>query len=302
MSQTFYVLERLDPPFRSIAERSMLVAQKGRHVSTGLQKIVLILGGECRHNFENEPPETLSTGDVLVVPCRTRQFYQPPISQDSAWLHNIVLTFSPECLPIRIANPELRKQAGTEARSPQEFVSKYFPRNTHLKNILNAAALEMVAQIRHEAELRPIGSQWRISALCAQLIVQLARNLETSEPLTSSSEARRGVFLVSSAKEYLLQHLSEEVRLQDVADQLQVSSGHLARTFKQITGQSLFTYFRQLRLEQAKLKLLDTQHTVTTIAEECGFSSTTLFCRNFKKYTRLTPLAYRNEFGARAEL
>src|SRR5690606_38900763 len=99
-----------------------------------------------------------------------------------------------------------------------------------------------------------------------------------------------------------LQHLSRDIHLDDVAEHLQVSSGHLARTFKQVAGQSLFSYFRQLRLEQAKLRLLDTQQTVTGIAAECGFSSTTLFCRNFKEYTGMSPLAYRNEFGAKAEL
>lgn len=303
MSQTFYVLERLEPPFRNIAERSMLIAQKGRHVKTGARKIVFILGGECQHNFENQPPETLAYGDALVVPHRTKQFYQPLNSQDSAQLHNIVLTFDSEEYFPRLGDlPFHRKHSEAKAHTSEKFFRKYFPANIHLKQILNAAALELLSQIRHEAELRPIGYQWRISALCAQLIVQLARNLETSETLISTSEARRGIFLVSSAKEYLLQYLAEEVRLQDVAEHLQVSSGHLARTFKQITGQSLFTYFRQLRLEQAKLQLLDTQQTVTAIAQNCGFSSTTLFCRNFKEYTLRTPLSYRDEFGEKAEL
>jgi AraC-like DNA-binding protein len=162
----------------------------------------------------------------------------------------------------------------------------------------------MAAQIREEAELQLPGFRWRITSLCAAGLVRLARQLrENSSPETSDIPAtQRGIFLVSRAKEYLLRHLTYELTLSDVAQHLQVSNGHLAHTFKRVAGQSLFTYFRHLRLEQAKLKLLNSESNVTEIAAACGFSSTTLFCRNFKKHTGLTPLAYRDAFGARAEL
>lgn len=281
----------------------MLVAAEGRAVSTGVRKIVLILGGECRHAFQNESPQNLSAGDALIVPRRTQQFYQPLDGETTARLHNIVLTFDPQCAPLLEAStPNLRRRDDLESHTSGEFLEKYFSANNYLPQILNAAAMDCVSQIRSEAELRLPGFSWRASALCAQLVVQLARNLQSREAMTVSDEAPRGAFLVSCAKEYLLQHIAQEVHLADVAAHLQISSGHLARTFKQVAGQSLFAYFRGLRLERAKLRLLDTQQTVTMIARDCGFSSTTLFCRNFKEYTGMSPLAYRDEFGAKAEL
>lgn len=302
MSQTFYAVERLDRPFNTIAERLMLVTGSGRRVRTGLRKLVLVLGGSCLHVFEGEAPRLLETGDVLSVPCRTRQFYKPIEEGENARLHNIVLTFDATSLPIKESRATDVRDDDSEAGTTLEFIERYFAANLHHKSILNAQALECVAQIRHEAGLRLPGFRLRISGLCSQLIVQLARNLENGEASALTEGPPRGVFLVSCAKEYLLQHLTGEVHLQDVADYLQVSSGHLARTFKEVAGQSLFAYFRQLRLEQAKLRLLDTQQNVTTIARDCGFSSTTLFCRNFKQYTGLTPLAYRDEVGVRTEL
>lgn len=301
MSQTFYAVERLDCPFRTIAERLMLLPGEGRPVRTGLRKLVLILGGRCLHSFPNEEPRLLETGDVLSVPCRTHQFYEPESTGENSRLHNIVILLDPVLLPLKEQSTQVRKDDDFEAGTTAEFIERYFPTNIHYKDILNAQALECVAQIRHEAGLRLPGFRLRISGLCSQLIVQLARNLENGETSPLTEGPPRGVFLVSCAKEYLLQHLGQEVHLQDVADYLQVSSGHLARTFKQVAGQSLFAYFRQLRLEHAKLRLLDTQQTVTSIAQDCGFSSTTLFCRNFKEYTGSTPLAYRDEFGNRTE-
>lgn len=303
MSQTFYVLEQLEPPFRNLAERSMLIAVEGRVVRTGLRKMVLVLGGECRHTFQNEAPQILSAGDALIVPRPAQQFYQPLEAETTSRLHNIVLTFDPQCAPLLTGStPAAKCCDDLEAHTPGEFLEKYFSTNVHLRQILNAAAMECVSQIRSEAELRLPGFRWRTSALCAQLVVQLARNLQGMELVSVFGEAPRGILLISHAKEYLLQHMAQDVHLADVAAHLQISSGHLARTFKQITGQSLFTYFRQLRLERAKLRLLDTQQSVTMIARDCGFSSTTLFCRNFKEYTGMTPLAYRDEFGVKAEL
>jgi AraC-like DNA-binding protein len=289
MSQTFYALEQLEPPFRNLAERSMLITAEGRAVRTGVRKIVLILGGECLHSFQNEAPGVLTAGDALSVPYRTQQFYQPRKGEKTARLHTIVLTYALQCAPLSGSTPAVRRD-DFDANTPADFLEKYFSANIHLRQILNAAALDCISQIRSEAELRLPGFRWRVSALCAELMVQLARNLQGNGPAIATGEAPRGVLLVSCAKEYLLQHLAQEVHLADIAAHLQVSSGHLSRTFKQIAGQSLFTYFRGLRLERAKLLLLDTQHTVTMIARNCGFSSTTLFCRNFKRYTGVSPL------------
>mgnify|MGYP000976586855 CR=1 FL=1 len=69
MSQTFYMIERLEPPFRNLAERSMLIAGEGRAVRTGMQKIVLALGGECLHSFQNETPQLLAALDDRYFYC-----------------------------------------------------------------------------------------------------------------------------------------------------------------------------------------------------------------------------------------
>src|SRR5690606_4701303 len=140
---------------------------------------------------------------------------------------------------------------------------------------MDAGLLEMAAQIRHEAEMALPGFRWRITSLCASGIVRLGRHMTEGTPQEhpSMSSHQRGAFLVSCAKEYLLRHLATEVSLSDVAAHLQVSNGHLAHTFKRVAGQSLFTYFRQLRLEQAKLQLLNSDKNVAEIAAACGFSS-----------------------------
>jgi len=168
-----------------------------------------------------------------------------------------------------------------------------------LSQVMDAVLMETLSQMRQEAELHLPGFRWSISGLCNSVVVQLARNMERNQYSSSQvTKENRGVYLVSCAKEYLLEHLTEEIHLDDVAAHLQVSREHLSRTFKRVAGQSLFSYFLHLRLERAKLTLLNSDKNVTEIADECGFSSVALFCRNFKQYTQMTPLDYRDEFGS----
>jgi len=296
MAQTFYTAENLGMPFRYIRELAMVVAPSGNRVVSNGRKLVLILGGECLHRFGDGPSVSLCKGDALVVAKSAVQFYELPPDQPAARVHALVLLFDDGCFKGSSANG-----AHPEA---VPFIEKYFWENAVIHDVMDASLFDMAAQIREEAELQLPGFQWRITSLCAVGLVRLARCMQ--EDATGQNNdaipAQRGIFLVSSAKEYLLRHLDQEVTMNDVAKALHVSNGHLAHTFKRIAGQSLFTYFRHLRLEQAKLKLLNSENNVTEIAAECGFSSTTLFCRNFKNYTGLTPLAYRDTFGAKAEM
>lgn len=314
MAQTFYTAENLGIPFRYLRELAMVVSPTGNRVTSTGRKLVLVLGGKCRHHFEGGRAVTLEPGDVLVVASPTQQFYELLPQEDSTRLHALVILLDARYFP---PNGRILASLEPEHREAIQFIATHFNENIHLKNVMDARLFEMTAQIRDEAELQLPGFRWRITALCASGMVQLARKMRSGEqaatqasqgsqpsqpsPASQLAPNRRGVFLVSRAKEYLLKHLTHEITLSAVAAHLQVSTGHLAHTFKRVAGQSLFTYFRQLRLEQAKLQLLNSEKNVTQIAAACGFSSTTLFCRNFKQYTGHTPLGYRDEFMANSE-
>ncbi|HRG56980.1 MAG TPA: helix-turn-helix transcriptional regulator, partial [Lacunisphaera sp.] len=58
-------------------------------------------------------------------------------------------------------------------------------------------------------------------------------------------------------------------------------------------GLSFGMLLRELRLEAAKAYLVSSKQTITEIADKTGFSSSTLFCRVFRKAVGQTPMAYR---------
>lgn len=101
---------------------------------------------------------------------------------------------------------------------------------------------------------------------------------------------------VGRAKEYLMEHLGEPVRLSDLAHAVRLSPFHLLRTFKLATGMAPHGYLNQLRLERAKF-LLRRGEPLADIAAALGFVDQSHFTRRFKAAFGVTPGQYAGAQG-----
>lgn len=79
-----------------------------------------------------------------------------------------------------------------------------------------------------------------------------------------------------------------------VAEYLGYSTNYFSRIFKSITGFYINDYIRQIRIMKAEELLINSDMTITSIAEASGFSTPNYFYSIFKKETGLTPAAYRS--------
>ena len=79
----------------------------------------------------------------------------------------------------------------------------------------------------------------------------------------------------------------------DIAKHSNYSYQHLSILFKKYLGKTLVEYIKDLKLTIAKETLLHTTKTVTEIAIELNYESTSSLNHNFKKATGLTPLEFR---------
>jgi AraC-like DNA-binding protein len=74
-----------------------------------------------------------------------------------------------------------------------------------------------------------------------------------------------------------------------------MSKYHFLRVFKSITGKTPIEYRNTIRLEHAKELLLDSDHSVTEIADITGFESNVYFCNAFKAKTGFSPSEFRTK-------
>ena len=116
--------------------------------------------------------------------------------------------------------------------------------------------------------------------------------------LESSSDElyRGGDSLVEDAKKIFEQYLHEKTPLTETAEKLGISYVHFIRRFKQSTGITPSEYLSKIRLERAKEFLANTDMPIKDLAPRCGFESEYYFSNVFKKYTGMTPTAFRKKF------
>lgn len=68
-----------------------------------------------------------------------------------------------------------------------------------------------------------------------------------------------------------------------------ISTNHLSFLFKDQLGTTIHKYVTHIRIEQAKIRILAGDQTLTAIAEQVGFSSIYLFSRSFKAHVGVKP-------------
>ena len=85
------------------------------------------------------------------------------------------------------------------------------------------------------------------------------------------------------------------ILLEDMAAQADLSTSHFSRLFKQIIGQSPYQFLMAYRIEQAKKMLDRPNKLMVDIAFNCGFSDQAHFTRVFKKIAGVTPKQYRRK-------
>lgn len=105
---------------------------------------------------------------------------------------------------------------------------------------------------------------------------------------------------VYKAMDYIRNHYSEKITLEDVANCVFLSRSYLSKVFKEETGIGVVDYIKKVRIEKSKLFLLDKRIKVADVAEICGFEDQSYFTKVFGAETGVSPKKYRDNRG-RAE-
>ena len=109
----------------------------------------------------------------------------------------------------------------------------------------------------------------------------------------STQDIKGGGRLVRIVHEYIRLHLSERLRIVDVARSLNVSPRLIELRFREITGLTIKDQITALRLEKAKHLIEKTDMPYADISYACGYASPNGLKLAFKKDTGLSMSDYR---------
>lgn len=97
---------------------------------------------------------------------------------------------------------------------------------------------------------------------------------------------------IIKAKKYINEHYSEQIKLSDLANRMEVSESHMSRLFKSKINMSFTQYLMSVRIEKAKELMKTTNLKVYEISEKVGYVNAEHFSRLFKQVTGKSPREY----------
>lgn len=154
---------------------------------------------------------------------------------------------------------------------------------------------------RNRMKDSPIGAETLIYTYLAQLIVFMARTQQSldNEPVQSSTSTS----LIKKHFEkkeiddiigYMEENLDKNFSIAELSEHLFVSPSYLKKNFKKETGYSVIHFYRVLKMERAKQWIRENQMNFTEVACRLGYDTLHHFSNSFKKYTGLSPTAYKH--------
>lgn len=119
--------------------------------------------------------------------------------------------------------------------------------------------------------------------------------------IPSTPEQTKNLLVIRDVLDYISQHYQEPLRAEELTARTNYSESYFMKIFKHYTGKTLISYINDYRLEQAKSLLLYTDNSVTEIALQVGFNSTSYFIKKFQEANHISPYKFKRASGEHSE-
>jgi len=136
-------------------------------------------------------------------------------------------------------------------------------------------------------------NQLMLSSATNLLVTHLARQYTQLQWALPTVRGGLSPSVLNRVKEYIHGQLAAPLQLAELAEIAGLSEFHFARMFKQSMGIAPHQYVMNARIIRAESLLYNTELDITTIALDCGFSSTSHFSNRFKSLRGVSPSTVR---------
>lgn len=283
-------------PFWIGKNRFTRASQEHRHHYV---QIVSVIRGKGWHYFNNKRCE-ISAGDIFIVPPFV--FHKIWPCEENGKVEAIEIEFLPEFLNEQFCGFRTSSEIW-KARNLFDFdyVSMFLLNKDEMpgKIVLSEQAKQKLVRIVDEMQCEYAEKselfEHGFKALLLELLVLLSREFHSSD----GADGRRDVLLehrtaIQKVLNYIDENYREEMRIEDMTKIAMMSQTYFCYFFKLLVGKTFNRYLIEKRLDLAKELLKNTELSVTQIAMQAGFNSTSHFIRTFKVNINLSPSQFRN--------
>ncbi len=193
-----------------------------------------------------------------------------------------------------------------QKRNPSEEQIKGYDKlvqildSVHIMKDSDFSLLEDFKRLNEEIHYKDCGYFHSIQAYCILIITKFLRLCEISsnKGLFPPNELRYNAHLRVQIDMFFNSRYMDNIKLNDLSSRMNVSERHASRYIKELFGKSFSEKLLEIRIQQAKLKLMKTDLSLSKIASECGFQSPTYFSYAFRKDLGMTPSQFRSQLSS----
>ena len=139
-----------------------------------------------------------------------------------------------------------------------------------------------------------IGGEQLIKTYLEQFLIFLLRSMINTPASSLPQKASQEDPLVNQIKEYLLLHVDKTIRVGDLCREFDYSRSYLSSHFYRHTGQTIMEYSTNLKMNEAKRLIRETDLNITQVSAKLSFDNPQYFSRVFKRKTGMTPTEFKN--------
>ncbi len=120
--------------------------------------------------------------------------------------------------------------------------------------------------------------------------IYIIRNYSSiAEPQNSRNYSSLSPHVWNRVDDYIRSNLANRITLRELASICNLSESHFRRAFQRTVGMPPHQYLLKLRVEAAERLLVETNFSLSLIAQSCGFASQSHITRVMKQWRGITP-------------
>lgn len=249
---------------------------------TNLKYFVMLFmtKGKC-YLAEDGKSFTVLPGEMLILQPQHHHYSWKPMDERTEyyWIHFYVSGSWEQSINLTSLSPQI-EVPNLHYKTP--ILTLHLLKYGKVDNFVEI--LEYIEKLFAESTKSPSFSFWHSQQLFIDLLQKIQLHSKEESKLNKLSE---------KVQLYLRDNFNEKITNNELSRIFHFHPNYISRALKKTIGLTPAEFLVRYRMEEAEKRLLNSEMTISEIAESIGFQNVYYFSTSFKKYTGYAPHKYR---------
>ncbi|MBP1964303.1 AraC family transcriptional regulator [Paenibacillus aceris] len=288
------ILHFISPPVPYFIDCGRAIYQEGeQHINRsqiGVFDLIVVTDG-ILHIGEGTQEWELKKGDALILRPDANHYGTLPCQSESTiiWIHFQTFGAWEECSSMKACldnrNTLINNHKQNAYLHHSEVCSIFIPKFMNLSQKAQDILDQFFLLDEEPRSLR----NWKRQTAFQQFMQLIDRDLASGSDVSA-------FHLAEKVELFIRQHFAQKITNTLLQQELNYHPNYLAKCMLKVYGVTPMDYLLQYRIEQAKKLLIQTNWSMTRIAEEVGFQYGSYFSYCFSNNEGISPLNFRRKF------